>query len=76
MFRRNLLVSILGICLAFAGCKKDESSAEGAWHGATTTGQSVEDAVTSMLHLEHQAQMNYYACALGGMDHAYVPDAL
>lgn len=45
-------------------------------HGATTTGQSVEEAVTSMLHLEHQAQMNYYACALGGMEHAYVPDAL
>jgi ribulose-5-phosphate 4-epimerase/fuculose-1-phosphate aldolase len=45
-------------------------------HGATTIGQTVEEAVTSMLHLEHQAEMNYYAFALAGMDHAYVPDAL
>ena len=36
MFQRNLLVSILGICLAFAGCKKNESAAEGARQGATT----------------------------------------
>lgn len=45
-------------------------------HGATTTGKTVEEAVTSMLHLEHQAEMNYYACAVGGMDHSYVPDQL
>ena len=45
-------------------------------HGATTTGASVEEAVTSMLHLEHQAEMNYYACAVAGMDHPYVSNEL
>jgi len=45
-------------------------------HGATTTGKTVEEAVTSMLHLEHQAEMNYYAYAAAGMEHPYVPDRL
>jgi ribulose-5-phosphate 4-epimerase/fuculose-1-phosphate aldolase len=45
-------------------------------HGATTTGKTVEEAVTSMLHLEHQAEMNYYACAVAGMEHPYVPNEL
>ena len=45
-------------------------------HGATTTGKTVEEAVTSMVHLEHQAEMNYYACAVAGMNHPYVPDKL
>ncbi len=35
-------------------------------HGATTTGASLEEAVTNMLQLEEQARMNYQAlCALG-----------
>ena len=45
-------------------------------HGATTTGKTVEESVTSMLQLEHQAEMNYYACAVAGPDHPYVPDEL
>jgi ribulose-5-phosphate 4-epimerase/fuculose-1-phosphate aldolase len=45
-------------------------------HGATTTGKTVEESVTAMIHLEHQAEMNYHACAIAGLDHPYVPDAL
>jgi ribulose-5-phosphate 4-epimerase/fuculose-1-phosphate aldolase len=45
-------------------------------HGATTTGKTVEESVTSMIHLEHQAEMNYHACAIAGLDHPHVPDAL
>jgi ribulose-5-phosphate 4-epimerase/fuculose-1-phosphate aldolase len=45
-------------------------------HGATTTGTTVEEAVTTMIHLEHQAEMNYYACAVAGMNHPFVSDDL
>lgn len=45
-------------------------------HGATTVGGSVEESVTAMLHLEHQAEMNYYACAVAGMNHPHVPAEL
>jgi ribulose-5-phosphate 4-epimerase/fuculose-1-phosphate aldolase len=45
-------------------------------HGATTVGASVEESVTAMLHLEHQAEMNYYACSVAGMNHPHVPDEL
>jgi ribulose-5-phosphate 4-epimerase/fuculose-1-phosphate aldolase len=45
-------------------------------HGATTTGKTVEESVTAMIQLEHQAEMNYHACAIAGLDHPYVPDAL
>lgn len=45
-------------------------------HGATTVGTTVEEAVTSMIHLEHQAEMNYYAYSVAGKDHAYVSDKL
>jgi hypothetical protein len=40
MFRRNLLVSMLGIVLAFAGCSKETASTEGARQGATTEQQA------------------------------------
>jgi ribulose-5-phosphate 4-epimerase/fuculose-1-phosphate aldolase len=45
-------------------------------HGATTIGKTVEESVTHMMQLEHQAEMNYHACAMAGLDHPYVPDAL
>lgn len=45
-------------------------------HGVTTTGKTVEEAVTTALHLEHQAEMNYYAYALAGREHPFVPDEL
>jgi hypothetical protein len=32
----------------------------------------MEQSVTDMIHLEHQAEMNYYACAMAGPDHPYV----
>lgn len=45
-------------------------------HGAVTTGQSMEESIMRMVHLEHQAEMNYLAEVIDGKDHAYVPDAL
>lgn len=42
-------------------------------HGAVTVGASMERSITDMLHLEHQATMNYYAWSAAGKDHAYVP---
>lgn len=41
-------------------------------HGAVTAGRSMEQSVTDMIQLEHQAQMTYYAFAAAGKDHPYV----
>lgn len=43
-------------------------------HGVTTVGATMEDAVMAMFQLEHQAQMNYYACSVAGPDHPRIPD--
>jgi ribulose-5-phosphate 4-epimerase/fuculose-1-phosphate aldolase len=45
-------------------------------HGVTTVGKSMEAAVMSAWQLETQAQMNYYAKAVAGPDHAQIPDEL
>ena len=45
-------------------------------HGAVTTGKTVEEAVTRMAQLEHQAEYNYYAYAAAGKDHPFIPDNL
>jgi ribulose-5-phosphate 4-epimerase/fuculose-1-phosphate aldolase len=45
-------------------------------HGVTTAGRTMEESVTAMIQLEHQAQMNYYACSIAGPDHARIPDRL
>jgi ribulose-5-phosphate 4-epimerase/fuculose-1-phosphate aldolase len=45
-------------------------------HGATMTGKSVSDSVLSMLQLEEQARMNYWALVAKGSDHKYLSDAL
>jgi ribulose-5-phosphate 4-epimerase/fuculose-1-phosphate aldolase len=45
-------------------------------HGVTTVGKDIEESVTAMIQLEHQATMNYHACAVGGRDHARIPDEL
>jgi len=45
-------------------------------HGASTTGQSLEQSVTAMLHLEEQARMNWYAYCAAGPEHPRIPDAL
>jgi ribulose-5-phosphate 4-epimerase/fuculose-1-phosphate aldolase len=44
-------------------------------HGATTTGISLEESVLSMLQLEEQARMNWYAYCAAGADHRVIPDA-
>jgi len=41
-------------------------------HGAVTAGSSMERSVTDMIQLEHQAEMNYYACSMAGPDYPYV----
>lgn len=45
-------------------------------HGATSTGDSCEDSVMTMLNLEEQAKMNYYALSAIGPDHDYIEDEL
>jgi ribulose-5-phosphate 4-epimerase/fuculose-1-phosphate aldolase len=42
-------------------------------HGAVTAGSSMQQAVTDMIHLEHQAEMNYLAQAVAGPNHPYIP---
>ena len=42
-------------------------------HGAATVGNSVEDSVVTMLYLEEQAKMNWYAYCAAGPNHAHVP---
>lgn len=45
-------------------------------HGAVTVGGSIEEAVTRMLHLEHQARMNFQAHSLPGDGPLAIPDEL
>lgn len=42
-------------------------------HGATTVGSSLEESVISMLQLEEQARMNWYAYCAAGPDHKAIP---
>ena len=53
-----------------------ESAVHLLGHGATAVGRSMEEAVTHMWQLEHQAQMNYYAQWIAGPKHAQIPDEL
>lgn len=59
-----------------AECLGDANAVHLFGHGATTAGKTMEELVTSMIQLEHQAQMNYYACSIAGPDHAQIPDRL
>jgi ribulose-5-phosphate 4-epimerase/fuculose-1-phosphate aldolase len=43
-------------------------------HGATTTGNTLEHAVMSMINLEEQAKMNWYARCAAGPDYRYISD--
>ena len=42
-------------------------------HGAATVGNSLEESVVTMLQLEEQAKMNWYAYCAAGPDHPHVP---
>ena len=44
-------------------------------HGAVCAGHNMEAAVMTMLNLEEQARMNYYAYAAEGPDYKGIPDA-
>ncbi len=41
-------------------------------HGAVTAGRNMEQSITNMIQLEHQAEMNYIAACMAGVDHPYV----
>jgi L-fuculose-phosphate aldolase len=43
-------------------------------HGAVCTGRNMEQAVMTMLNLEEQARMNYYAFCAQGPDYEAIPD--
>lgn len=45
-------------------------------HGAVSVGASIEEAVTRMLHLEHQAMMNFHALSLPGGGPVAIPEDL
>ena len=45
-------------------------------HGAVTVGGTLEESVTRMVHLEHQAEMNYHAYSAAGPNHPVIPDEL
>ena len=45
-------------------------------HGVVTTGPDLAQAVTAMLQLEEQAQMNYYAYCAMGREHPRIPAEL
>jgi L-fuculose-phosphate aldolase len=59
-----------------AACLGDASAVHLLGHGAVTVGKTMEESVMNMVHLEHQAKMNYYARSVGGPDHASIPDHL
>lgn len=42
-------------------------------HGAVTVGRDPSDSVISMVHLEHQARLNYLAMCAGGANHPFIP---
>ena len=42
-------------------------------HGAATVGDSLADAVVTMLQLEEQARMNWYAYCAAGANHPGIP---
>ncbi len=57
-------------------CLGNASAVQLLGHGATTVGKTMEESVTAMLQLEHQAEMNYRACSISGPDHARIPEHL
>ncbi len=62
--------------LEVAGLMGDSKAILLRGHGATTAGTSLEDAVTTMMNLEEQAKMNYWAYSAAGPDHPYLEDEL
>jgi ribulose-5-phosphate 4-epimerase/fuculose-1-phosphate aldolase len=45
-------------------------------HGAATVGNTMQESVTAMLHLEEQAILNTYASGISGLDHAFMSDEM
>ena len=45
-------------------------------HGAATVGNSMQESVTGMLHLEEQAILNTYASGIMGLEHPYMSDEM
>jgi L-ribulose-5-phosphate 4-epimerase len=45
-------------------------------HGAATVGNSMQESVSNMLHLEEQAKLNTEAASIMGMNHPYMSDEM
>ena len=45
-------------------------------HGAATVGNTMQESVTGMLHLEEQAILNTYAAGISGLEHPYMSDEM
>jgi ribulose-5-phosphate 4-epimerase/fuculose-1-phosphate aldolase len=45
-------------------------------HGAATVGNTMQESVTNMLHLEEQALLNTYASGIAGLEHPYMSDEM
>ncbi len=54
----------------------DKKAALMQGHGATMTGKTLEDSVTSMMRLEEQARMNYWGLVAKGSGYPQIPDQL
>ncbi len=66
MYRHSKLILSEEDGMGVVGALGDSKAVLLRGHGAATTGRNMEDAVMTMLQLEEQAKMNWYAyCAMG-----------
>jgi ribulose-5-phosphate 4-epimerase/fuculose-1-phosphate aldolase len=76
VYPRPALITSESAGLEMTKCLGTASAVQLFGHGVTTVGKTMEEAVVGMAQLEHQAQMNYHACAIAGRDHPRIPDNL
>lgn len=76
VYPRTALVTSAEHGREMAACLGNAGAVHLLGHGVTTAGKTMEEAVTAMIQLEHQAQMNYYAASIAGPGHARIPDPL
>ena len=58
---------------AVAGLLGDGNAVLLFGHGAVTIGSNPSQSVIRMIHLEHQARLNYLAMSAGGAGHPFIP---
>jgi ribulose-5-phosphate 4-epimerase/fuculose-1-phosphate aldolase len=76
VYPHTALITSEGQGAEMARCLGQSRAVHLLGHGVTTVGKNIEESVTAMIQLEHQATMNYHACAVGGRDHARISDQL